>query len=222
MEQTKKRDTENKAQRKTRSDKKRDVKPTIEGKLYDTIDRISYITATPIKHVGEAICMAGIESEDVIEHLSVNFRKDFWLSESILFVGDPGRLPVNIRGTLINKRRITMRFSQPVHDKISALAYACDTSVSAAAGMLLQASILNADILNRYITRYVTRHMEPKKFKQLQAIMRYINQYNPYEHEKVSLAAILNMLADEVVHGTKSVMVILDEWIDKYTDNKKK
>ncbi|MCM3176307.1 hypothetical protein [Cytobacillus horneckiae] len=49
--------------RKTRSDKKKDIKPTINIKLHECINRLSYITNTPVKDVGVHICMAELESK---------------------------------------------------------------------------------------------------------------------------------------------------------------
>ncbi|WP_245579618.1 hypothetical protein [Alteribacter aurantiacus] len=73
--------------RKVRSDKKRDVKPTIPFQLRECIYRLSYITNRPVKDVAEAICLYGLASKKVMEHLSKNFRRDF-MGESTLYVGD--------------------------------------------------------------------------------------------------------------------------------------
>ncbi|MDA6082696.1 hypothetical protein OSJ97_24410, partial [Escherichia coli] len=59
--------------RKTRSDKKRDVKPTISIDLKNCIYRLSYITNTPVKDVIETICEKGLQSRKVMEYLSEYF-----------------------------------------------------------------------------------------------------------------------------------------------------
>ncbi|MDV2888137.1 hypothetical protein RYX45_23525, partial [Alkalihalophilus pseudofirmus] len=72
--------------RKTRSDKKRDVKPTVSSNLRDCIYRLSYITQTPVKDVVEILCEKGLKSRKVVEYLSQYFRRDFQFINT-LFIG---------------------------------------------------------------------------------------------------------------------------------------
>ena len=62
--------------RKVRSDKKRDVKPTISSNLKHCIYRLSYITSTPVKDVAETLCEKGLRSRKVMDYLSTYFRRD--------------------------------------------------------------------------------------------------------------------------------------------------
>lgn len=113
--------------RATRSDKKRDVRPTIPITLKECIYRISYITNSPVKDVCVDIYKAGVVSRKVVDHLSVFFRRQIWLDQTLY------------RGSLANpsikeqipggpKERITMRFSQQSFENIRALGYALDVT----------------------------------------------------------------------------------------------
>ncbi|AIE58946.1 hypothetical protein [Bacillus methanolicus] len=77
-------------ERRTRSDKKRDVKPTITIQLKECIYRISYITNTPVKDVAETICEAGLVSRKVMDYLSQHFRRPVRLKNT-LYMGDLDR-----------------------------------------------------------------------------------------------------------------------------------
>ena len=78
-----------KKNRKTRSDKKRDLKPIVSLELYESMARLAYITCLPMKDIGEKICRAGLNSEKVISLLSAQFRRDYLMNETTLYPGTP-------------------------------------------------------------------------------------------------------------------------------------
>ena len=74
-------------QRKVRSDKKRDIKPTISLELKDSIYRLAFITRTPVKDVCELLVKNALfENEEIIKDLSRNFRRDIRINNT-LYVG---------------------------------------------------------------------------------------------------------------------------------------
>lgn len=183
-------------ERKTRADKKRDVKPTIPIQLYECIARISYVTNTPIKDVAETICKKGLISAVVLEHLSNHFRRDFWADSHVLYPGNVDRPPYRLPSKGIAKRRISIRFQQQTHDKLARLAYSLDMTISSATAFLLQSAIMNTDIVNHYISLHVKKNLDKNRMKQLKEVLRYINMNNPYE-EEISLGALVSFIVDE-------------------------
>lgn len=202
--------------RQTRSDKKRDVKPTIPIELYECIHRISYLSTRPIKNVVEEICIEGLKSKQVMDYLSTYFRRDFWATPQLLFRGSPYIEKAKLPGL---KRRISTRFCQHEHDRLAALAYSLDHTVSYAAALLLHATVKNAEIIDMYITNNIEYQLSPSKKNEFKKILRFINKNNPYE-EEISISILVNYLVDEVVNGTESVKEALSTWIDnKKTKN---
>ncbi|MGG6449174.1 hypothetical protein [Pseudobacillus badius] len=210
--------------RQTRSDKKRDIKPTIPVPLYETIHRISYLTARPIKEVVDDLCVIGLSHKQVLEHLSAFFRRDFWATPTLLYRGDQYIDKAYLPG---EKRRISTRVIQRDHDRLAALAYAMDHTISYATALLLHATVKNSSIIDGYIVKYTENQLEPSKRKELQKILQFINENNPYD-EEVTLSILINYLIDEVVNGTETVKEALGSWIDKKkqktneADNKKR
>ncbi|MCM3068585.1 hypothetical protein M3568_19950 [Priestia flexa] len=73
--------------RKIRSDKKRDVKPSLPIDLKECVYRLSYITNTPVKNVIESICISGLASSKVMDYLSNYFRRGFSFGSTV-YMGD--------------------------------------------------------------------------------------------------------------------------------------
>lgn len=197
--------------RKIRSDKKRDVKPTISVQLYECVNRLSYISNTPIKDVGVIICKKGLYSTLVIEYLSDYFRRDYWSNNNTMYTGELERSPhMIIKG--IPKQRMTMRFTQSDHDKLARLAYSLDLTISSAVALLLEVSIKNTDIVNAFISNQARKELDPQRMKQLREIIKYINQNNPYQKE-ISLGAFISMIMEEVKETTFTMSESVKHWI---------
>lgn len=200
-------------ERKVRSDKKRDVKPTIPVQLYECVNRLSYVTNTPIKNVGELICKKGLYSTFVMEHLSDHFRRDYWTNNNTMYIGNLDHSPYSApKG--IPKQRMTMRFTQRDHDKLARLAYSLDLTVSSATGLLLDASVKNTDIVNAFISSYVKKELDPNRMKQLREVLKFINQNNPYKKE-ITLGAFISMLMEEVKDTTFTATESIKRWLDE-------
>jgi len=200
-------------ERATRSDKKIDCKPTISINLKECIYRLSYITNTPVKNVAEEICKAGIRSRRVIEHLSNHFRRNFRL-DSTVYIGDlkrPSLQRIRYRG---ETDRITIRFMQQDFELITALAYALDVTPSKATAILLESSIKDTNFINRFTRNYISGQLDQSRMKELKKVLSYINQNNPYE-EKISWAALLSFLYDELKTSANTMTNALNNWIDK-------
>lgn len=206
--------------RKIRSDKKREIQPVISVELYDCIARISYITTTPIKNVGETLCMEGYRSQKVIDQLSPFFRRDFRYSnrygDIIIIPGDSDRVPFKINRGDGNRARISMRFHQDNHDKISEMAFALDMTISSAAAFLLETAY-SLDIGLDYIQGYIIKSLDANQIEQFEAILQFMNEQN-HPDQKITMADLLDFLAGEAYERSMRLEYYLREWIDQYSE----
>ncbi|SKA88782.1 hypothetical protein [Sporosarcina newyorkensis] len=192
-----------KATRKQRSDKKRHVGPTISIVLKDTIHRLSYITDTPVKDVGEAICISGMKSRKVVEYLAQSFRREIRLGNT-LYMGDLSRPSLQRKVAAGKTERISIRFHAHDYEGISALAYALDVSPTRATALLLDASIRNSEFLNDYVRDYLRRELDERRMEELRKVMRYLRKNNPYEDD-LTWTHLLTYIYDEVKDSAQSV-----------------
>ena len=202
--------------RKVRSDKKRDVKPTIPVNLKECIYRLSYITNMPVKDIVESICDSGIRSRKVIDHLSQHFKRNLKFSNT-LYIGDISRTPLHRLALPGKKERITTRLKdgdEETYDKIKQLAYALDCTPTTATALLLEVSIKNTDYVNEQIKSHLQGQLEPGRIKELKAVLNYINKNNPYD-EEISLSAIIFYLLDELKIGATNINHSIQAWLDK-------
>lgn len=198
--------------RKTRSDKKKEVKPTLPLKLRECIYRISYITNTPVKDVAESLCESGITSRKVMDHLSQYFRRDIRLLNT-LYLGDLDR-PSLQKKTKEAKERISIKFSQGTYENISSLSYALDVTPTKATMLLLEASIKNSEFINEYVEKHLGSYITEGKIKELKKVLRFINDNNPYE-EEFSWTHLISYFFDELKSGSSNIKNTINEWIDK-------
>lgn len=201
--------------RKVRSDRKRDVQPTISIELKDCIYRLSFITNTPVKDVAEAICISGLGNGKVVSYVSRNFRRDVRI-DNTLYMGDLNRISVRKRVTNTRNERISIRFKSGMHENLSVIAYALDCSIARATGLLLDASVREVDFINDFVKEYLSEHIDDARMNDLKKVLKYINANNPYADE-VSWLSFVSYLMSEVktsagkVHDTVTEFVV-NKW----------
>ena len=200
--------------RKIRSDKKRDVKPTISSNLKDCIYRLSYITNTPVKDVAETLCEKGLQSRNVLDYLSQYFRRDLKYLHTV-YMGDWDRESLQKKVQAGKNERITIRFTQASYENIYSLSRALDVTPSKATALLLDASIRNTHLLNAFVKCYLHRHIDEARMNELKQVLKYINKNNPY-NEEVSWFALLAMIFEDIKEGTNNVKDVIHNWMDKY------
>ncbi|MCY9311710.1 hypothetical protein MOF23_22520 [Bacillus inaquosorum] len=199
--------------RKTRSDKKKDVKPTVSVNLKRCIERLSFITGIPIKDVVEIICEKGLRSKSVIDHLSEHFRRDFQYRNT-LYLGDLEKESLQRKRQSGRTERITTRFTQLTYENICTLAYALDVTPTKATGILLDASVRNTNILNAFVKSYLHTQLDQNRMKELKQILKFINQNNPYQ-EEISWFALVSKIFDDIKASTHNVKIAINHWMDK-------
>lgn len=204
-------------ERKVRSDKRKDVKPTVDLDLYDCVARISHITNTPMKDVGELFCKNGLYSKKVIEHLSSRFRRNYDFNNT-LYLGNKELLSQRVKKKSYTTTRITMRFRQETFDDLADLAYALDTTVSTAAAILLDASVRNTDIVNEYVSQFIEDTLDDGRKKQLRLVLDYIRKENPYETNDITLAQLVSYIMDEFMGQTRNIKKTIEDWLNQVTE----
>lgn len=181
--------------RKVRSDRKRDVKPTVDVHLKDAIFRIAFITNTPAKDVAEQICINGINKKEIIEYLSQNFRRSVQFGSTV-YMGDIERIGIQKYST-DPKQRITIRFRKETYDRLAALAYALDCTVSKACALLLEIGIRDFEFVNEFIRTYIEKNVDEMRMKELEEVMRYIKS-NQKDGEEYTWAMLLSFIIEEM------------------------
>ncbi|MDP9741528.1 UNVERIFIED_ORG: hypothetical protein QFZ59_003358 [Bacillus sp. B2I3] len=124
----------------------------------------------PIKDIGEKIIMAAINSRECIESLSMYFKRDY-RNDNKIFRGDLEAEVIQKRN-IIQKERLHLRFKAWEPERISALAYSMDCSVSLATTMLLIAGIRNRDVFTQMVDSEVIRLLDPGRLKSLKMIQK--------------------------------------------------
>ncbi|MDM5215154.1 hypothetical protein QUF94_27990 [Peribacillus sp. NJ4] len=200
--------------RKVRSDKKHTIKPTIPVKLKETINRISYITTTPVKDVGEFICESGLHSKQVIEILSGHFRRSYHFNNTVYF-GELERKSLQREKYNVPTERATIRFKESTNEQINALAYSLDVTPSKATALLLETSIKNPIIINQYLKMYLQKNIDTTRIKELKKIIKFINDNNPYE-EEISWSEILSYIYKEIKTSTTTMTAAITGFIEKH------
>ena len=200
--------------RKVRSDKKREVKPTIHIELKDTIYRISYVVDTPVKDIVETICLFGLDSRKVITHLSENFKRNVRFHNT-LFMGDLDRPSVQRFKPGTRTERLSTRLKQPDYENLVTLAFALDVTPSRAAALLLDASIRHSDFVNSYFQQHLSETLDFNRMVELKKIISFINTNSPYD-ESISWLALVSYIYSEIKDSAVSFNDTLHDFIDKW------
>ncbi|GED66239.1 hypothetical protein [Lysinibacillus fusiformis] len=200
--------------RKVRTDKKRDVKPTIPVELKDTIYRISYVVDTPVKDIVETICQFGLDSRKVITVLSENFKRNVKFHNT-LFIGDLDKPSVQRLKSGTRTERISTRLQQPDYENLVTLAFALDVTPSRAAALLIDASIRHSDFVNSYFQQHLSETLNYNRMIELRKIINFINNNNPYD-ETVSWLALISYIYAEIKDSAVSFNETLNDFIDKW------
>ena len=205
---------EKEKRRKVRSDKKKEIKPTLPTELKECIYRISYITGTPVKDVSALLCERGFLNHEVMNHLSEGFRRTVRL-KSTLYLGDIGRASLRSRLLPGQTGKITIRFDQYTYENLCTLSYALDVTPSRATALLLHASIHHSSIVNDFVIEVIKGQIDEPKMKQLRNILRYLNANNPTDAE-VTWISFLSHLYDEIKNGETTISESIQEFLKRW------
>lgn len=168
--------------RQVRSDKKREVKPTLSIKLKKEVERLGFILDVPIKDLGVYLFDEGVHNKDVIEKLSVYFVYDACLHvENTLFYGhDEHEIPTLFEDEPTD--RISIRFPQRQYGDVQLLAELMDVTPSRAVAVLLDSAIRHVDIIEKLLESNGKRmELNDEVERQLRKFVKFVNKDNPYK-----------------------------------------
>lgn len=200
---------EKKGGRVQRSDKKRDVKPTLKLDLKDVIYRLSHITYTPVKDVCPSLCMMVLKDRQTIENLSQFFKRDL-LFDNTMFRGHVTNQTIEKRINVPGER-VTIRFSQSEYANIALLAFALDCTVSRVTAILLEISMSQIRFVNEYVKDYLRHELSESQMREFKEILRYVNRNGESHHSWFSLLA---HVVDEVGSPANRIKEAISSFID--------
>lgn len=198
--------------RKVRSDKKTDIKPAVLLSCKNAIYRLSQITGISVMAVTEDICNHGIRQKKVMSYLSQHFVINLRLGNTV-YIGDPERFRYSRRLAVGQTSRVSTRLKKDDYDNIYELSTAlggCTPSLACA--LLLEASIMDPEIINGFAKRYLDENVSEEKMKELKKVLKFINANNPYD-EELSWSYLLSHLFDEVRVGAEKVQDTVSEFV---------
>ncbi|PEB42254.1 hypothetical protein [Bacillus pseudomycoides] len=201
--------------RKVRSDKKREIKPSVPLNLYECVSQISYVLEKPMKQVAEELCKEGLCSEKVIDKLSIYFTRDYWKDQYTLIRGFSGNQRYNIYDG-VDKRRVSIRFEQSTYNRLSALSFALDLTPSSGTALLLKTAISDPSVMEMYFMKYLSDELDSRRMQQLKYILNYIGEENDLDVEfdiNTFIAYMIDQTKRKTVKLKQAITKFLDEWV---------
>lgn len=187
--------------RKVRSDKKRTIAAPLEENIYELVAQIGYICDRPLKDIGEVLCREGVKSTKLIDSIKEKFRRDYFHEENRLFLGDLHRTPYKVKPGI--QKRLYMRFYDFEHERFSQMGYALDSSVQAAAALVLTTAMMRKDIMYPILARFIQRDLDPKRTDQLRHLCRFLDSQNPEEY--ITVPAIISYAIGQSLQNNQKI-----------------
>ncbi len=156
-------------ERKPRSDKKVDVKPTMSLELKELLYHFAYLSNEPVKDAAERLCTVGAMSEDVILSIRHWFRRDYHRPNTIT-VGylERPRLKIIMKG---ETGKVTIKFPQTDYDIICRLAHALDITPTSTCTLLIKMTLTNRDFMESYVESYL-KNLDKKKLLEIHRLLK--------------------------------------------------
>ncbi|MEK3993741.1 hypothetical protein MKY29_03215 [Psychrobacillus sp. FSL K6-2365] len=160
---------EGETERKVRSDKKVDVKPTMSLELKELLYHFAYLSNEPVKDVAGRLCSLGAMSEEVIMSIRHWFRRDYHRPNTIT-VGylERPRLKIIMKG---ETGKVTIKFPQNDYDILCKLAHALDLTPTSTATLLIKMTLTNREFMEMYVQRYL-RNLNNKKILEVNRLLK--------------------------------------------------
>jgi len=154
--------------RKTRSDKKVDVKPTMSINLKNQLYSFAYLCDEPVKDCAEKLCIDGATSKVIIDDICKWFRRNY-IYHNTVAIGDSERqkLKIHIQG---ESDKVTIRFKQKDYDLLCELAHALDVTPTTTSGILIKTTLTNVEFMQQYAHEHLM-HLSDKQKKDIDVFL---------------------------------------------------
>ena len=149
-------------ERKVRSDKKVDVKPTISVELKQLLVTFSFLVNAPVKDTGSLLCFQCSESSVVIDSLVRHFRRNYRYHNTLVigYLNRPKLKIVAGRGSGTDTDKVTLKFKQHEFEQIKALAYGLDITHTSTCALLLKFALTNKSFIESHIDSWLLGRAE--------------------------------------------------------------
>ena len=155
--------------RKVRSDKKVDVKPTISTALKEKLYTFAYLCNEPVKDIAEKLCTDATESKFVIDEICKWFRRKYIYSNRLVYgYMDRPKLKLITNG---ETSKVTIKFVQNNYEKVKELSNALDLTPTSTAAVLIKITLQNREFMEYYINK----HLQYLTKSKVEAIRKLLN-----------------------------------------------
>ena len=115
--------------RKIRSDKKKQIRPSLNLEIYESIYRLSTITRRPVKDICEILILHGLKSDEILVSLSQYLKRNIQVKNSI-YRGHIDNEPLYDVYTDARRNRVSFTLQMETYDLLYTMAYCFGVSVS--------------------------------------------------------------------------------------------
>lgn len=192
-------------ERATRSDKKREIKPTLPITLKDGIYRLAFITRKPIKDLCEEIIIYTLNSAEIREIIAPYIRRDITLGNVFLHGNDERQeLRLNEHGE--ETERLSLRLTKDIYSLVAVLSYGLDVTVSKTTALLLREGMKDYEFVERYVRSYLLNSVDEYHLREVEKVLRSVSKDE-------SLASLLSAIVDEVKRPIVNAKQMIGEFL---------
>lgn len=202
--------------RKVRSDKKVNIKPTILLDARTAIYRLSDITDTPVKDIGEYLCKEALTNKGIIDELAKHLKRDVAI-DNTLYRGNPKNPSIIRRAESGDCDRITIRVTVDMNNILENLAYCLSCAKARVTAALIEYAITDFSIVDDYVKGFLEEGIDKHKMKELKKLFNYVNDNE--SGNEYSWASMLSVIVDEVRPNTATLLNGPNEIIEEYLIN---
>lgn len=205
-------------ERKIRSDKKTNIKPTILLDAKTAIYRLADITNTPVKDIGEYLCKEALSNKGILEEIGKHLKRDIVI-ENTMYRGNHKNPSIMRRTEAGDCERITIRVNTAINDTLLDLAYCLGCAKARITAALIENAICDFNIVDDYVKGFLEEGLEKPKMKELKKLMNYVNDKE--SGNEYTWASMLSVIVDKVKSNTDTDTLLNNpnEIIEEYLIN---
>ena len=178
--------------RKIRSDKKKQIRPSLDLEICESIFRLSTITKRPIKDICELLLINALKSDQILVSLSQYLKRDIQVRNG-LYKGHIHAEPLYDVYTDSRRNRVSFTIRMETYDMLYTLSYCFGVSVSKMAAVLIFESLIDIDFIESFLEEYLDSLNDSRK-AELKKLLKYIQSQTS---EKFTLGDLLVYLIDQ-------------------------